>query len=273
MFCVKKIFSIILSLVLLVSLTIPVSAHGSESKNLAIISEVFGIPVSILETLDADTQTSLLADATNNRLVSSAETYVKITIDENNNTIMEEASYSDYLTETKTRVSNTDETSGWMRFHTSVLEVDDTTGQATCAFTWLTPPPERFTDVVGLALAQGTVKMNTSEGFYRYVSPIESYHYDFTSADITEHGHGITCEVNLPASDYSYGTTDFIFLSTHFYKEGNSEGVVGTYAHKRLALALGLDFSIDRAGAISWSSSLSIVTYFTQESGYVSIEW
>ena len=66
---------------------------------------------------------------------------------------------------------------------------------------------------------------------------------------------------------------DFAFLSLNFTKEGNSEGVNGSYAHQKVSITFSPSFSIDRVGKISLSGGFNIVSYYVQDTGYVSINW
>ena len=88
-----------------------------------------------------------------------------------------------------------------------------------------------------------------------------------------ETGAGVTANFKLRLSDYVYDTHDYAFLRFNFTKEGTSEGVNGTYAHQKLSIAFNPSFSIDRYGVISASGGFSIVNYYVQEKGYVSINW
>ena len=249
------------------------SAVNLSQDRLEKVSDVYGLPIEAPERLSPDILDSLVEDAENNRLVSSSEKYVKIVVDENNDLKMEESTYNEYLYDIRTRANDTDTSSGWMKFYTSVFEVNNTTGQASCAFTWLTPPSPRMTDVIGLSLTQGTFDYNTANGFYLHTSPNDNYEHQFTAGEITESGHSVICEVDLRNSDYISGTYDYMFIRANFAKEGTSEGVNGTYGHQKVGLALGLEFSLSRNGILSWSSSLQIATYYTQDKGYVSIRW
>ena len=91
--------------------------------------------------------------------------------------------------------------------------------------------------------------------------------------DIRESGEGATAKFKLRLSDYTYDTNDFAFLSLNFTKEGNSEGVNGSYAHQKVSITFSPSFSIDRVGKISLSGGFNIVSYYVQDTGYVSINW
>lgn len=271
----KKLCSVMLSLILMFAISIPVfSANdNSDSSDLQKISDGFGIPVEVLVFLDTETIQSLYQDITMNRFVSATDSYIKVVETESGDIIMEEATYEQYLMDNMSRVSTTNESSGWMRFHTTVYEVDSTTGLASCAFTWLTPPSPRMADVVGVSLRNGTTKAGTAYGFYSHTSPNDNYNYTFTSSDIRETGEGVTAEFDLRISDYVSETNDFIFLCLNFTKDGAAEGVTGTYAHQKISFTFSPSFSIDRTGVISLSSGIDIISYYAQKSGYVDIVW
>ena len=114
---------------------------------------------------------------------------------------------------------------------------------------------------------------NTTKGFYRHSSPNDNYEYTFQAKDIRESGEGATAKFKLRLSDYTYDTNDFAFLSLNFTKEGNSEGVNGSYAHQKVSITFSPSFSIDRVGKISLSGGFNIVSYYVQDTGYVSINW
>lgn len=268
----KKFCAVLLSLAVILTIPIPAFAANNNS-GLEKISDGFGIPVEVLEGLDSETIQSLYHDVTTNRLVSAADSYIKVVETESGDIIMEEASYEQYLSEKMSRVGKTDESSGWMRFQTTVYEVDSTTGLAACAFTWLTPPSPRMTDVVGISLRNGTTKAGTTNGFYSHTSPNDDYDYTFTDSDIRETGAGATATFKLRRSDYVSEANDFVFLRLNFTKDGAAEGVNGTYAHQKISIVFSPSFSIDRLGAISLSGGFNIVNYYAQDTGYVDITW
>lgn len=269
----KRIISTLLSAMMIFTLTAPSFAIEASNDQFTTISNAFGIPIDALYNLDSETINSLYTDAVNNKLVSSNDTYVKIETTETGDMIMYEATYNQYLQETRSRIGKTDESSGWMRFHTTVFEVDSRTGQASCAFTWLTPPSPRMRDVIGVSLRQGTVNYDTANGFYTHRSPNDNYSYTFKASDMEETGAGVTVNFQLRISDYVNDTSDYAILRFNFTKEGTSEGVNGAYAHQKISLALNPSFSINRNGIISASGGISLVSYYIQEKGYVSINW
>lgn len=269
----KRLISTLLTVMMVFTLATPAFAIEASNDRFTTISNAFGIPTDALYTLDSATINSLYIDAVNNTLISSNDTYVKVETTEAGDMIMYEATYNQYLQETSSRISKTDESSGWMRFHTTVFEVDSRTGQASCAFTWLTPPSPRMKDVIDVSLRQGTVNYDTANGFYTHSSPNDNYSYTFKARDMEETGAGVTANFKLRLSDYVYDTHDYAFLRFNFTKEGTSEGVNGTYAHQKLSIAFNPSFSIDRYGVISASGGFSIVNYYVQEKGYVSINW
>lgn len=272
----KKLLSVILCLTMMFSL----SATGfaaSATPNLNEVSQTYGIPVEVLETLDQPMLQSLINDMTNYDVVSSESKYIKIITNnktETSRTI--EGSYEQYISEIMSPIpfiSDTDESSGWLRIHTTVIDKNNTTGQASCAFTWLTPPSPRQTDVMGLALTQGTFVHNSANGFYTHTSPNKDRTINYSSRSFDQEGHSINCKVKLELSDYLSEANDFMFLRSDFYKEGNSEGVNGVYGHKKWGLSINPSFSLSRAGVFSISGGFEFVDYYQQEKGYVSIHW
>lgn len=269
----KKFLSIILSLAMIFTLSITAFAAAPSENQLSQISDGFGIPMDVLADLNSETIRSLYEDVSTNKFISASDSYIKIITQESGEVIMREGTYAEYLRDMSDRVNNTDESSGWMKFHTTVYEVNSTTGLASCAFTWLTPPTPRMTDVIGVSMRNGTTQYNTTKGFYRHSSPNDNYEYTFQAKDIRESGEGATAKFKLRLSDYTYDTNDFVFLSLNFTKEGNSEGVNGSYAHQKVSITFSPSFSIDRVGKISLSGGFNIVSYYVQDTGYVSINW
>lgn len=129
-------------------LSISSTAVASESiASLSEVSEAYGIPMDILKSLDKETIKSYRTNVANEKYFSSNETYIKVTIDENNEMHMEESSLSEYLMESQLMKSDTgvsinsstNTNRGWINIFTSVFERTATTGRATASFTWLTP--------------------------------------------------------------------------------------------------------------------------------------
>lgn len=273
----RRIISLIVTLCLCFAIAIPVSASGVSDDMYDAISERYGIPLDVVRSLNEEMLLELYEDVENNRLVGSEQSYIKITETDDGSVTMQESSFEQYLSEIATQASNEeqdeDESSGWMRLVTTVSEVDYNTGEAACAFTWLTSPSPRFKDVVGVSLRQGTMDMNTATGFYAHSSPdVSGYIYEFQPADINERGAGATARFKLKITDYISGVSDTAFLKIRFTKEGNSEGVNGTYAHQTISLVINPSFSIDRNGVIT-PSGLEFLQHYKQASGYVSINW
>lgn len=212
----KKFLSIILSLAMIFTLSITAFAAAPSENQLSQISDGFGIPMDVLADLDSETIRSLYEDVSTNKFISASDSYIKIITQESGEVIMREGTYAEYLRDMSDRVNNTDESSGWMKFHTTVYEVNSTTGLASCAFTWLTPPTPRMTDVIGVSMRNGTTQYNTTKGFYRHSSPNDNYEYTFQAKDIRESGEGATAKFKLRLSDYTYDTNDFAFLSLNF---------------------------------------------------------
>ena len=269
----KKFLSVIFSLAMICTLSATAFATGPSQNQLSQISNGFGIPMDVLRMLDSETICSLYEDVSTNKFISASDSYIKIITKESGETFMREGTYAEYLQDISNRVNGTDESSGWMRFHTTVYEIDKTTGFASCAFTWLTPPASRILDVVGISMRNGVTRTATTEGFYTHSSPSDNYKYTFQTKDIRESGEGATAKFNLRNSDYIDQTSDFAFLSLNFTKEGNSEGINGSYAHQTFAISFSPSFSIDRNGAISISGGVNLFDYYIEESGYIDIVW
>lgn len=269
----KKILSVVLTMLMAASLVVPGFADVGNDR-LMEISEGFGIPMDVLYDLDSETVDSLYEDVANNRLVGASTSYAKIYTTESGEVVMEPASYQEYLSRSGPPKTDTDESSGWMRFYTTVYEVDDNTGLASCSYTWLTPATPRLTDVVGISLRNGTVDNDTTSGFYRHSTSNGSETNPFGAADIDEHGGGVVASFRLAGADDFSTEGDYAFIRVNFTKEGNAEGVNGSYAHQRIKFSFNPSYSIDREGWISFAGGLpNISTYYVQDCGYVSITW
>lgn len=148
----KKLFSIALAFTLVLGL-VPVSAFAVETETSNVtkqqVSDVYGIPMSVLDTLDEDTYNSLseqISDALN---ISSGDTYVKISYTESGDSIITESTYQDFLVSSLlSRVSGTDENS-WLRIHTTIVD-KGSYAQVSAAYTWLTNNIMAAYDIIGL---------------------------------------------------------------------------------------------------------------------------
>lgn len=61
-------------------------------------------------------------------------------------------------------------------------------------------------------------------------------------------------------------------MKTNIHKEGNSEGLNGTYAHQRIGINIEPEANIDRSGILS-CIGFNIGEYYDQYSGYIDIAW
>lgn len=238
--------------------------------------------MDILKSLDKETIKSYRTNVANEKHFSSNESYIKVTIDENNEMHMEESSLSEYLMESQLMKSDTgvsinsstNTNRGWINIFTSVFERTATTGRATASFTWLTPPSPRMRAVVGIGLRNGVVISNTTSGYYYHTSPDKTYKYTFNASDIGESGGGTTANYRLTTSNYLSEARDFTFIQVNFMKEGNSEGATANYAHQKIQISWTPTFAISRDGMFSLSGGISFLTYYKQTlGGYASISW
>lgn len=265
----KKIVSLLLSLVMIFSFSLSASAAESPSNSSASISTIYGIPESILSTLPNDILVSLSNSIDNIVDYSTQVSYVKVSHTESGYSIATPTTYQDYLT--ASRLRDTDE-NDWMRIHTTIIDYG-TYGQISAAYTWLTRPSLRMNDVIGLSLTQGTVIDGSADGFYTYTTSQGSFTTDFSDnpGAFDYEGHGLVRNVILAKPDYPV-YSDFMFMRCNIYKEHNSEGLNGAYGHQRVSIALVPSFNIDRSGILS-CVGLNIGLSYDRFKGYTSIQW
>lgn len=267
----KKVLSIVLTLVMVFAMHSAVSA--AEENTLDDINEwvssVYGIPLSVLETMPEDMFLSLVENIDTESAVSTNETYWKVAFDENGESIACEATYQEYLASKLLR--DTDECS-WMRIHTTIVD-NGSTAQISAAYTWLTHAAPRMTDVIGLAITHGTLIDNSADGFYTYTTSDGNVYVDLgnTPSGFVYQGQGLVRKVNL-AKPNNTVTAEMLFMKANIYKNTSSEGLYGSYAHQLLSLSYTPSFTIDGNGIIC-NGSVSLGTNYRQFSGYTSIAW
>ena len=155
-----------LSFCLLACLPLSAFADDFTVDVLNNISEIYGIPVSILETLDQEYVEDLIYNIENNEGVKYKDIYVKITSSEDGEPVSTESTYQEYLDSMQSKAPKSDE---WMKVHITIIEKDADCAQISAAFTWLTRPSFRMRDVMGLSIIHGTIVNGTAKGFYRYM--------------------------------------------------------------------------------------------------------
>jgi len=270
----KKLLSIVLSFSLIFGL-VPVTALATSLDSpddvKQQISDVYGIPISVLDTLDQDTFDGLSNNLSEAISVSSEDTYIKITSTESGESLIAESTYQEYLHSLMSRDASKTHENAWMRIHTTIIDKGNY-AQVSAAFTWLSDLVWRGTDVVGLSITQGTFMGGTGSGFHSYKDYQGSHTVNFLLKDFSEQGHGITYKFPLVSYVDSKVTNEFSFIQASIHKEGQSEGLNGTYGHQRLSVALVPDFSIDRSGFLS-CVGLNVGMTYDQYSGYVDTAW
>lgn len=267
----KRIISIILSLAMLICI-VPMSAMASDFYSYNAkqqVANVYGIPMDVLATLDEDILSRLVDDAADADVISSNDTYIKISYTEDGESIITDSTLLEYQRAALLR--DTDE-NDWMRIHTTIIDRGNY-AQVSAAYTWLTRPSFRMTDVIGLSITQGTFIDKSADGFYTYTTSQGSFDTDFskTPAKFDYQGHGIVRNVTLAKPDYPVNS-DFLFMKGNIHKESGSEGLNGTYGHQRVSVALVPSFNIDRNGWLS-CVGINIGMTYDQFSGYTDIAW
>lgn len=262
----KKISSLILALSMVFALSVTAIAAENTSSTNEELSNIYGIPMSVLETSSATTLSDLRSDLGQGTVVSSNDTYIKISYNELGDSIAQEVTYQEYVV--STRLRDTDQNS-WMKVHTTIID-KGSYAQVSAAYTWLTRPAFRMRDVIGLSITQGTFIDNSADGFYTYSTSQGTFDTNFTSG-FDYQGHGIVRNVTLAKPDYPT-KSDFMFIRANIYKEGASEGLNGTYGHQRASISIAPRFTIDRNGILSAVGFNLGMTYDTFK-GYTSIKW
>ncbi len=266
----KKLLSIVLSFSLIFGL-VPVTALATSLDSpddvKQQISDVYGIPISVLDTLDQDTFDGLSNNLSEAISVSSEDTYIKITSTESGENLITESTYQEYLFSSISPYASDTRENSWMRIHTTILD-KGSYAQVSAAYTWLTDNVFATHDVIGLSIVQGTFMSRTASGFrsYNNLGTIRTIY--FTENDFVEQGHGITCTFPLEAITKN----NFLFMQADIHKEAHSEGLNGSYGHQRISISFAPDFSIDRSGNLS-CAGFSIGMAYDQYSGYVDIAW
>lgn len=274
----KRIMSIVLTLVMVLGMSISALASNEitiDSKKLQKISDLYQIPMSILESLNKDSINQLSKDIDTKKLISVSDKYIKFVEQDDGNVVAVEGSLFEYLNEQSMptiMVSADDSSSGWMKVRSTINVIDSTYAEVAGAFTWLTRPSLRLKDVVGLALAQGTIVGGTGYGFYNYSTALGSTNTYYSASSFAYEGHGLT-RTQILAKPNSYPVlSDYIFIRANIYKEGSSEGLNASYGHQKLGITFGNNFTITRTGILS-IVGFTIGTYYNQCKGYVSTGW
>lgn len=200
---------------------------------------------------------------------SSQVTYAKVSYTNSGEATVSPAGYDEYLM--ATRVNDTDN-NDWMKIVTAIVD-KGSYAQVSASYTWLTRPTFRMTDVIGLAVAQGTIEDDSADGFYSYTTSQGTFTTDFsdTPLDFDYRTYGIIRQVPMATPDYPV-TRDFFFLQANIYKEGTSEGLGAAYAHRRLSLVFNPSFNISNQGILS-CAGFTIGLGYDQFNGYVSTVW
>lgn len=226
--------------------------------------------MDILEGLNEEILCTLTKNIDTKQLISESDTYIKIVEQADGSASISESTLAEYLYEQSQPSIMATNSNSWMRIHTTIIEKDANYAEVSAAYTWLTRPALRMRDVVGLSLTQGTVVANSASGFYSYTTSLGSKSINFTSGFHYE-GHGITKTQTLAKPDVQV-LSDYLFLRADIIKEGNSEGLNGSYGHQRLSLSLSPGFTIDRKGFLS-AIGINFGMYYDQFKGYESARW
>lgn len=263
----KKFLNLIIISIIIITVNSNVIAKTNTLSDICKIHDIYGISYEAINTLSENQLDSLLDSLNSAKSINIEESYIKITYDANGQSQYKKSSLEEFLYEKQ--LKSTDQ-NGWMKIHTTIIDKDLRTAQVSSAFTWLVSPAIRLTDVIGLSITQGTFIQNSADGFYTYVTSQGATTEDF-SGGFDYQGHGITKNVTLEKPNFPV-TYDFMFLRGKIYKEGNSEGLNGAYAHKRISLNFNPSFSIDRQGFLS-AVGVNIGMSYDTYKGFSSIYW
>ncbi len=267
----KKFATILFSLIMICSLSDAVFADEQKNTDEIVqrISDVYGIALSDIELMPEEIFLRLADDIDEIDTFSANDTYWQISYDENGENVAKEATYQEYMFSTFLR--DTDESS-WMRIHTTIVD-KGSKAQISATYTWLTKAAPRMKDVIGLSVVQGTILDNTADGFYTYSTSDGSVYTDFskTPSAFDYQGDGLIRCVTLGKPDKTV-KGEMLFMKADIVKEGNSEGLNGSYAHQKLSISSVPSFTIDKNGIIA-SNGVNMSLNYTQFRGYTSVQW
>lgn len=237
----KKSFSLFLTLLLILSFSMTALADANDSKGLNFkqsdrfkeIQEIYDVPTEVLKTLDEDTLNAFITDV-DPEDISSSTTYIKFSENKNGTVNTEKFTEAEYLKQKSLNadVANT----SWMKVHLVIASLNSTTAEVSGAYTWLKRPAFRMKDVVGLVVQNGTVVADSANGFYSYTTSQGASSVNWTSGFKYFLG-GATRVQNLAKPDYPVNS-DYLFMRMRIYKNGNAEGLYGTYGHQRASISV-----------------------------------
>ncbi len=279
----KRLGVISLTLIFLTGNSFCYFSANNNEKIYKEVEEIYGIPSNIACTLQYDYLMSLYAATISNSIEIQDAYYV---IRENDSgeveavpctaqefedeSILSPASFSD----------NTDKDK-LIHIRITLIEKDSETTQISAAFTWKKVAQERMHDAVSISVKHGTVKMNTTNGFYtNTTSGGNTTTRDFIKANSTSSKNGIFKETGKAAlAEFNLvkfndpPKQDYVFLRMDATKESVSmESVTADYVHQRVRLSLDTSYSVNALGFIIPTTG-SLVSDFDEVYHTASFSW
>lgn len=188
----KKFLSIVLSLSMIVGLfpTIALAAESDDYESIKEhVSQVYGIPMGIVDTLNEEKVRSM--DIDDNQVVSVNEEYVNFVTDENGETTVIPSTEEDYLAYAASPAPQDNpfsDDNGWMKIYLIIID-NGSTLDISSTYTWLIQPRVTYGqhDMLTIAWENGSYVRGSAEGFYSYNVNGISYHTEdlsgFTQPD------------------------------------------------------------------------------------------
>lgn len=248
----KKGISFLLTFSVLCSLLVPAALayDGGGTENLdqsysAVkerVSEIYGIPNDILETLDEEYVRSL--DASPDQVIGSEKNYIKFSTDESGKPVAEVKTYNDYLNECMSLYADDnpkeDELfSGWLEVRLTVIQDSDTEARCAAVFDWAIDPSAyyKLQDIMAISFQNGTYSGEAS-GFHSFKEQGENCYPEVYDASDFQNYSTAKRFVYLPIQLEEYQTDHFFFMSVKVVldSDSNADRIFATYYRQTVEL-------------------------------------
>lgn len=177
----KNNLSVFLSLAMILSI-VPMTALAAEIDSYngikQHVSDVYGIPLDIVNTLDEAKVRRM--DVDDSQVVSAKEEYANFVTDENGDTTVipsTEEDYLDYINKPATRSNPTTDDNGWMKIYLIIID-NGSTLNISSTYTWLIQPRVTYGqhDLLNITWENGSYIRGSAKGFYSYNVNGITYH-------------------------------------------------------------------------------------------------
>ena len=135
------------------------------------VSEIYQIPMEIVDTLDEERVRSM--DVDYSQVVSANEVYVNFVTDENGESTTyykTEEDYLEYISTPVTMSNSSTVTNSWMRVYIIIIDDGGTTLDISSTYTWLIQPNVLYNqyDMLTISWENGVYIPGSATGFYSY---------------------------------------------------------------------------------------------------------